>query len=92
LLDPLYSRYEKVPTDPSAGIWDGGNKTLLIEREASTMDLENREFACRTEENGNYEQFSTAQVMALACKLEISWRSHHPSFNHNYQSSEISQF
>ncbi|XP_063695354.1 fibroblast growth factor receptor 2-like [Bolinopsis microptera] len=55
-----------VSSDPSTGIYDPGNKTLIFSPEACTPELAEREFACRTTENDRYESFSTAQAMTLS--------------------------
>ena len=69
----LPHRYERLPEQPNeqgSGIWDPGNKTLLISRDLCDRDLRGRQFACRTSENG-YEQYSTAKTLKLSRKLSL---------------------
>ncbi|KAL5255722.1 hypothetical protein ACHWQZ_G011071 [Mnemiopsis leidyi] len=58
-----------VGRNPSSGIYDPGNKTLIISPDQCTADLEGRSFACKTTENGVYESFSSDQVMTLSSSL-----------------------
>ena len=73
LLAPTHNiplRYEPLPTRANSlgsGIWDPGNKTLLISRDLCDTELAGRQFACKTTENG-YEQYSTAKTMKYSCE------------------------
>jgi hypothetical protein len=70
-IKPINRRYIPVSDDTSAGIYDAGNKTLVISPDECTPELAGRKFACRTTENGRYESFSSDQVMTLSCEYDF---------------------